>query len=366
MKKMKSISFIYNSSVELKVMTYQLTEEMKMGIRDRLRTRGVSVAAVDEDEDTGTTEVVAPTKAPVKPAPKAKAPVAPVVEDDDDDEPEVAAPPKRGPKAKAPVATVEEDEPSDEDDLEDEPAPAPVKRGPKAKAPVAVVEDDEPLDDDEPEPEDVAPPKRGPKAKAPVATVEDDDEPSGEDDLEDEPVAAAPPKRSPKAKAPAEKIVKPSSKPAFIQTKAVVEKVYEADTWLPRDEYLNRLMPAFADTAFAGITKTQLKEFLEVFEAATVDILQTNDIYIFGIKSRTVVTPPRIYAPRDSGLPHVRTAYHTEINAHRDVTIKLSFDKETRRGTVNATGAFVEGKFEGKKFIPGVWQDKETFIPKKK
>jgi len=334
MKKMKSISFIYNSSVELKVMTYQLTEEMKMGIRDRLRTRGVSVAAVDEDEDTGTTEVVAPTKAPVKPAPKAKAPVAPVVEDDDDDEPEVAAPPKRGPKAKAPVATVEEDEPSDEDDLEDEPAPAPVKRGPKAKAP--------------------------------VATVEDDDEPSGEDDLEDEPVAAAPPKRSPKAKAPAEKIVKPSSKPAFIQTKAVVEKVYEADTWLPRDEYLNRLMPAFADTAFAGITKTQLKEFLEVFEAATVDILQTNDIYIFGIKSRTVVTPPRIYAPRDSGLPHVRTAYHTEINAHRDVTIKLSFDKETRRGTVNATGAFVEGKFEGKKFIPGVWQDKETFIPKKK
>ena len=162
------------------------------------------------------------------------------------------------------------------------------------------------------------------------------------------------------------KIVKPSSKPAFIQTKAVVEKVYEADTWLPRDEYLNRLMPAFADTAFAGITKTQLKEFLEVFEAATVDILQTNDIYIFGIKSRTVVTPPRIYAPRDSGLPHVRTAYHTEINAHRDVTIKLSFDKETRRGTVNATGAFVEGKFEGKKFIPGVWQDKETFIPKKK
>ena len=310
-----------------------------MGIRDRLRTRGVNVAPVEDIEDGTTEEAVVPAKAPPKSTSKPKAPVAPVVEDEDEleDEAPVVAPPKRG--AKAPVVAA----PVEEDDLEDE-------------APV------------------VAPPKRGPKAKAPVvavAVVEDDDG-GDEDDLEDEAPVVAPPKRGPKAKAPTatspekEKIVKPSSKPSFIQTKAVVEKVYEADTWLPRDEYLNRLMPAFADTAFAGITKTQLKEFLEVFEAATVGILQTNDIYIFGIKSRTVVTPPRIYAPRDSGLPHVRTEYHTEINAHRDVTIKLSFDKETRRGTVNTAGAFVEGKFDGKKFTPGTWHDKDTFIPKKK
>ena len=260
----------------------------------------------------------------------------------------------RGGAAAAAVAEVEEIEENSVEVV----APTP-KRGPKAKAAPVVVEDIEDDEDDEV----VAPtPKRGPKAKAApvVEDLEDDD------DLEDDEVVTPTPKRGPKAAPVAEKVIKPSSKPSFINSKVAAEKVYEADTWLPRDEYLNRLLPAFDDTVFAGITKTQLKEFLEIFEKATVDILKTNDIYIFGIKSRTVITPPRIYAPRDSGLAHVKTVYHTEINAHRDVTMKLSFDKETRRGTVNSAGTFVEGKFEGKKFIQGTWQDKDTFIPKAK
>ena len=135
---------------------------------------------------------------------------------------------------------------------------------------------------------------------------------------------------------------------------------------MPRDEFLNRIQDKLAGTSFEGITKAQLDEFIHAYEDTTLEILASNDVTLFGKKTKSTLIQPRLYNPGVGGLAGVATQYHTEVNGHRRVTISIPFDKQRRIGTVNAKGEFVEGKFDGKKFIAGKWKDDETFVPNKK
>jgi len=319
----------------------------KLSIRDRLKARQPVKAAVEPDdidvEETEEEEAPAPAKKTA-----AKAPVAPA---------------KRGPKPKAVV----EEEPEEEDETEEE----------EVEEDVDTPVDDE-ADEEEVEEEEVeeAPAKRGPKpkattaAKAPVAPAKRGPKPKAvveeEDEIEEE-VEEAPKKRGPKPKG--EVAVAPAKKPGlFSKAKAdtAAKKQYNEGDWIDRSEYLNRILPKFEGTEFEDINKTQLEKLVSIIEAATVEILQTNDIRIFGVKSKSTNMCARVYPPSVGGLEGVSTQYSSEISAHRKTVLTLTFDKHRRIGNVNDAGDFIEGQFNGKKFTPGVWKSKDEFVPKKK
>ena len=341
-----------------------------MSIRDRLaakakanaaKAKEVEVDEVESGEDEEEEEVVKPApKGRGRPAAKAKAPEPEdddEVEDEDEEEAEEEEAPAPKSKKGTPTPTKgrgrpakvvepdDDDEVEDEDEEEEVVKPAPKGRGRPAK----VVEPEEEEEDEEEE----APAPKSKKA-APAAPVKG----------RGRPAKVVEPEEDEEEEAPAPK----SKKAAFLKDKkgTPAKKTYAEGTWLPRDEFLNRIQDKLAGTSFEGITKAQLDEFIHAYEDTTLEILASNDVTLFGKKTKSTLIQPRLYNPGVGGLAGVATQYHTEVNGHRRVTISIPFDKQRRIGTVNPKGEFVEGKFDGKKFIAGKWKDDETFVPNKK
>ena len=306
-----------------------------MSIRDRLKAKQAAQQPVElEDVDSSQDVLEEAEEVEIKPAVK------------------------KNSKSKAPVVEVVEDEPEEEVDDElditdEDDSPVleveKVSAGKSGKASVSTKSTKpQVFTDEEPEEVEIKPAVK--KTKAPVVSAEDE-------------VVV---KKS-TTKTTKEKDTSKANKPGFLKSRSVPEmKTYDDGDWLPRKEFLNRILEKCKDTNYSEITKGQLEELLNIIEAATVETLETNDITLLGQKTKTVITNPRLYAPRESGIPHVKTEYHTQVNSYREVTLKLRFGFESKRGNVDKKGNFVEGKFDNGKFTPGKWTDKETFVPSKK
>jgi hypothetical protein len=270
-----------------------------------------------------------------------------------------------------PVIAVEDESIESQDELE-EVEVKPSKTTKSTKSTKTKVVEPEPVEDElEDEVVEVKPSKTT-KTKTKVVEPEpvedelEDELIESQDELEEEELEEEV-KPSKTTKSQSSKVKSSNSTPAFIKAKSeTAAKTYEDGDWLPRKEYLNKLVEACKGTAFENITKAQMTELMEIIEKTTVEILQSNDVTIFGEKTKTIITNPRLYNPRKSGLTHVKTEYYSLVNSHREVTIKLRFGRQIQRGGLDGKGNFVEGKIVNSKLIPGTWINKDEFVPAKK
>ena len=311
------------------------------------------------------------------------------VESEEEEEEEKPAPAKKitlkKPSKVEEVVEEEDEEVSDEDEVEEEeekPAPkkAAVKPAPK-KAAAKVEEDDEESSDEEvsdedeveEEEEEKPAPKKTSAKPAPkkVSKVEEEDDEESSDD-EDEPKAKLSIKKT-SAKKEVATSASSGKKLLFQKTAKVAKEAKEVEVggWMPREIWLEKLYTHLGSEEvhggkFAMPNITTLDTLVKTIEKfLTEDILPDYSISLLGTKMRRVDMPDRIYAPT-TGLERVSTKYHTFVPTHTKTTLTLTFGKTSIKGDI-VNDNFVEGKFEGSKFIKGKWgvdeEGNETFTP---
>lgn len=283
---------------------------------------------------------------------------------------------------------VSDDDVSDEDEVEEEeekPAPKKAAAKPTLKKSAKVeeddeeevVEDDEESSDDEVEEEEEEKPKAKKVVAKPApkksAKVEEEDDEESSDDEEDEPKTKLSIKKTSSAKKEVATSASSGKKLLFQKTAKVAKEAKEVEVggWMPREIWLEKLYTHLGSEEvhggkFAMPNITTLDTLVKTIEKfLTEDILPDYSISLLGTKMRRVDMPDRIYAPT-TGLERVSTKYHTFVPSHTKTTLTLTFGKTSIKGDI-VNDNFVEGKFEGSKFIKGKWgvdeEGNETFTP---
>ena len=283
-------------------------------------------------------------------------------------------------KKLAAAKSVEKEVEVESEEEEEEEKPAPTKKitlKKPSKVEEVVEEDDEEVsDEDEVEEEEKPAPKKvmakPSTKKAAVKVEEEEDDEESSDDDEDEPKAKLSIKKT-SAKKEVATSASSGKKLLFQKTTKVAKEAKEVEVggWMPREIWLEKLYAHLGSEEvhggkFAMPNITTLDTLVKTIEKfLTEDILPDYSISLLGTKMRRVDMPDRIYAPT-TGLERVSTKYHTFVPTHTKTTLTLTFGKTSIKGDI-VNDNFVEGKFEGSKFIKGKWgvdeEGNETFTP---
>ena len=346
-----------------------------------LNKKNPAIENVDVDNEESGEDVTKAKKVTSPLLAKFKKPVVKkIVEDDEDDsssdieddiEDEVVVPKASKPK-KLPKM-VDEDE---------EEVVVPIKKVVKK-----IVENDEDdsssdIEDDieNEDEEEVVVPKASKPKKLPKMVDEDDEDDSSsdiEDDIENEDEEevvvpkASKPKKLPKMVDEDEEEVVTRKKGGFGKKQIVSEKVtkeLKPGDWMPLEKFYElaheKLQEKLGDGAPDHKSTTVI--VVKALEELMLEVLQDYDLRWMGEKFTRSVIAERIYAPHSGKLEKVRSDYHTKTSEHTRISLSLTKDKVSTKGTLTSSGTFVEGKFIDGKFVKGKWGEKDSFTASKK
>ena len=207
-----------------------------------------------------------------------------------------------------------------------------------------------------------------------------------EDDNEEEVVVKPAPKKAVSKKVVVEEdhgddneeevVVKPAKKatPAPAKKSGGFGKKKEIETsskelkpgdWMPYETFLQLFHEKLQEELGDGApdTKATSGKVLKCVENLMLEVLKEYDLRWMGSKFARSTIAERVYPPHNGKLESVKSPYHTLVGEHERITLSLTFNKVSAKGTLDKNNNFVEGKFTNDdKFVKGKWEG-ETFHP---
>ena len=243
---------------------------------------------------------------------------------------------------------VDEDVNIEEDDNEEEVV---VKPAPKKAVSKKVVVEEDHGDDNE---EEVVVKPAPKKAVSKKVVVEED---HGDDNEEE--VVVKPAKKATPA---------PAKKSGGFGKKKEIEtssKELKPGDWMPYETFLQLFHEKLQEELGDGApdTKATSGKVLKCVENLMLEVLKEYDLRWMGSKFARSTIAERVYPPHNGKLESVKSPYHTLVGEHERITLSLTFNKVSAKGTLDKNNNFVEGKFTNDdKFVKGKWEG-ETFHP---